>query len=334
MLTVTRFKWLVEEAVLSGTHNVLAELLHQELILYKELKMSTLFSVSRAERYNFLSTAHPILFSLALFIIVVALRSIDIFALRLVELPDASIVSKVLGLLLVVGYLRVFQKPLSAIGLRARNFDKAFLIGGLSLIILYAVLYGVQFYRLSTTGESPRLVFGAIDQEAGVMGGSFFTLFYLVGQFLNVFMEEGIFRGIMLPHLMRRFSFWKANLLQACLFGLAHLVFPFSKWVSGQVTGGEMLTEAAFLLFATTAGGLVFGYLYYRTGSLWTAVFAHLIDNSIGLFFHIQTMNRLNAESDILMLASVGFIALIPLAWAVARHFDLSILKPWAVQGQ
>ena len=291
--------------------------------------MFTLFSVPRAERYNSLSVAHPILVSLALFIIVVALRSIDIFALRLVELPDASIVSKVLGLLLVFGYLWVLQEPISVIGLRARNFDKAFLIGGLSLFILYAVLYGVQFYHLRTAGESPRLVFGAIDQEAALMGGSFFTLFYLVGQFVNAFMEEGIFRGIMLPHLMRRFSFWKANLLQASLFGLAHLVFPFSKWVSGQTTSGEMLAEAMFLLFATTVGGLVFGYLYYRTGSLWTAVFAHLTDNSIGLFFHIQTVSRLNAERDVLMLASVGFIALIPLAWAVARRFDLPILKPW-----
>jgi membrane protease YdiL (CAAX protease family) len=291
--------------------------------------MSTLFSVSRAERYNSLSVAHPILVSLALFIIVVALRSVDIWALRLDELPDKIIVSRVLGLLLVLGYLWVFQKPISSIGLRARNFDKAFLIGGLSLVTLYAVLYGVQFYRLSIAGESPRLGFAAIDQETGVIGGSFFTLFYLFGQFVNAFMEEVIFRGVMLPHLMRRFSFWKANLLQACLFGLAHLVFPFSKLVSGQVTAGQMFAEAAFLLFATTVGGLVFGYLYYRTGSLWTAVFAHLTDNGIGLFFHIQTMSRLNAETDILMLASVGFIALIPLAWAIAQRFDLPILKRW-----
>jgi hypothetical protein len=40
-------------------------------------------------------------------------------------------------------------------------------------------------------------------------------------------------------------------------------------------------------------------------------------------------MSRLNAETDILMLASVGFIALIPLAWAIAQRFDLPILKRW-----
>jgi membrane protease YdiL (CAAX protease family) len=290
---------------------------------------TTLSSVPQAERYNALSLARPIVVSLALFLVVVALRSIDLFVLRFDELPDKTIVSKVLGFLLVLGYLQVLRKPISSIGLHARNFDKAFLIGGLSLLILYAALYGVQFYRLSIAGETPRLVFAAIDQETGAMAGLLFTLFRLFGQIVNAFMEEGIFRGVMLPHFMLRFSFWKANVLQAFLFGLAHLVWPLSSWARGQATPEEAITEAASLLIFTTVGGLVFGYLYYRTGSLWTAVFAHLIDNVIGLFFHIQTVSRLNAETDILMLASLGLIALVILAWSVAKRSHLPTLKPW-----
>jgi membrane protease YdiL (CAAX protease family) len=286
-------------------------------------------SISGAERYNALSLARPIVVSLAFLVIVLALRSIDLFVLKLDDLSDETIFSKVLGLLLVLGYLRVLRKPMSSIGLHARNFDKAFLIGALSLLILYVTLYAVQFYRLSLAGETPRLVFAAIDHETATMGGLFFTLFYLVGQFFNAFMEESIFRGVILPHLMLRFRFWKANVLQAFLFGLAHLVFPLNSWVSGQATASEAAAEAASLLVFTTVGGLVFGYLYYRTGSLWTTVFAHLIDNVIGLFFHIQTVNRLNAETDILILASLGFIGLMLLAWAVSRRFNLPTLKPW-----
>ena len=290
---------------------------------------TTSSSVSRAERYNALSLPRPIMASLALFLIVVALRSIEVFVLRLDVLPDKTIVSRVLGFLVVLGYLWALQKPVSSIGLHARNFDKAFLIGGLSLVILFVALYGVQFYLLSTAGKTPRLVFAAIDNETGAMGGLFFTLFYLFGQIVNAFMEESIFRGMMLPHFMQRFSFWKANALQAFLFGLAHLVFPLGSWVNGQATSGEAVAEAASLLVFTTVGGLVFGYLYYRTDSLWTAVFAHLIDNVIGLFFHIQTVNRLNAETDIQMLASIGFVALVILAWTVAKRSNLPTLKPW-----
>ena len=158
---------------------------------------------------------------------------------------------------------------------------------------------------------------------------SFFTLFYLVGQLCNAFTEEFIFRGVILPHLMLRMAFWKANALQATLFGLAHLVVPISSWLSGQATAGKAAAEAASLLIATTVGGLVFGYLYYRTGSLWTAVFTHLTDNVTVLFFHIQTVDRLNAETDILMVASLGLVALVILASAVSRHSNLSRVKPW-----
>ncbi|HET8670120.1 MAG TPA: CPBP family intramembrane glutamic endopeptidase, partial [Candidatus Saccharimonadales bacterium] len=250
--------------------------------------------------------------------------------LRLDERPNI-VFSGVLGFLLVLGYLRVLRKPVGSIGLRARNFYKVLLIGIFSLVILNAFLYGVQFYRLYTTGESPRLVFGLIDKETGTMGGLYFSLFYLVGQVFNAFMEESIFRGVILPHLMLRFRFWKANALQALLFGLVHLVFPLHSWVSGQATVGEAAAEAATLLVVTTVAGLVFGYLYYRTASLWTAVFAHLIDNVMGLFFHIQTASSLNAETDIWMLTRIVFFALPILAWAVAQRSNLSTLKPWEV---
>src|SRR5215204_4216818 len=191
------------------------------LIYRKENQMKTASaSVSRVERHNPLSFTRPITVSLLFFLALIALRSVDLFVLRL----DHLITSRVLGFLLVLVFLRVLQKPVRSIGLHARNFDKAFLIGGLSLLILYAALYGVQFYRLSTAGETPRLVFAAFDQSAGAMGGLFFTSSYLFGQIVNAFMEEAIFRGVMLPHFMTRFRFWQANLLQAFLFGLAHLV--------------------------------------------------------------------------------------------------------------
>jgi uncharacterized protein len=175
-------------------------------------------------------------------------------------------------------------------------------------------------------------VFGVIDHRTETMAGLFFTGFYLLGQVFNAFMEESIFRGVILPHLMMRVSFWKANGLQAFLFGLAHLVFPFHSWISGQATVGQAVAEAATLLVFTTIGGLVFGYLYYRTGSLWTAVFAHLLDNIIGFFFHIQTASRLNAETDILILASLGFVALTLLAWAVSKHANLRTLRAWEIK--
>jgi len=291
--------------------------------------LSSASSASRAERSNIFSLPQSVMVPLAFFLVLIALRSVDLFVLRLENLPDQPIVSRVLGFLLVLGYLQVLKKPISSLGLHARNFGKAFRIGALSLIILYTSLYAVQFYRLSLAGETPRLVFAAIDHRTETMAGLFFTLFYLLGQVFNAFTEESIFRGVILPHLMGRTSFWKANAGQAILFGLAHLVFPLQSWVSGQATAGEAVGEAVTLLIFTTMGGLVFGYLYYRTDSLWTVVFAHFLDNAIGRFFHIQTASRITAETDIMLIASLGLIGLTVLAWAVSRRASLLTLRGW-----
>jgi membrane protease YdiL (CAAX protease family) len=289
--------------------------------------LSSASSESGTAWYRALPLSQPILVSLAFFLVVIALRSVDLFVLH--NLPDQPIVSRVLGFLLVLGYLQVLGKPISSIGLHARNFGKAFLIGGLSLIILYTSLYAVQFYRLTLAGETPRLVFAAIDHRTETLGGLFFTLFYVLGQVFNAFTEESIFRGVILPHLMQKLGFWKANAGQALLFGLAHLVFPLSDWASGQATAGQAAAEAATLLVFTTIGGLVFGYLYYRTGSLWTVFFAHFLDNAIGRVFHIQTASRINAETDIMLIASLGLIGLTVLAWAVPKRSGIPTLQPW-----
>jgi len=292
--------------------------------------MNTPSPITRAERYNALLPARPFVVPLALFLIVILLRSLDLFVLRLDALPDEIIVSRVLGLIFIILYLQVLRKPVSSIGLHTRNLAKAFLIIGSSLVFAYTLLYAVQYYQLITAGESPRLVFGAINPESGVMGSSLFSSFFLFGQFVNALMEEVVFRGVMLPHFMRRFTFWKANALQSILFGVAHLVFPISSWARGEVTSGEALAQAVSLLLFTTIGGLIFGYLYYRTDNLWTAVLAHLTDNIVGLFFHIQTVSRVNAETDILPLASIGLFASVLVAWIVAKHHHLPALRPWA----
>ena len=126
--------------------------------------------------------------------------------------------------------------------------------------MIFASLYAIKFYVLRVDGETPRVVLGVIDARTGAAAaGSVFLSVYFVGQVLNAFTEECIFRGILLPQFMRRLLFWKANLAQASLFAIAHLVWPMSSWVLGQVTLPEALAEAGLLLVFTAIGGLVFG---------------------------------------------------------------------------
>jgi uncharacterized protein len=295
----------------------------------QEVMMTIRSSTWRTQRYHALSLARPILVSLSFFLAVVALRAMDLFVLQLRAWPDPRFVSRVLGFLLVLAYLWVLRKPMRAIGLHARNFAQAALVGGGGVIILFVAAYSLAFSLRRVAGESPRLIFGMIDVKTGAIGSAFFSLVWFSGQIVNALMEEAIFRGVVLPQLMLRLRFVSANLVQAVLFGLAHLVVPLASWVSGEATPGAAPAGAATLLAFTTCGGLVYGYLYYRTGSLWAPVLAHLSDSLVALFFHIQTASTLTAEEDVLFLTKIGYLALVLLAWIVAKRSRLPSLKPW-----
>jgi|GEM_PF-973039 len=79
------------------------------------------------------------------------------------------------------------------------------------------------------------------------------------------FFEESIFRGIILEGFLRRYSPKKAILYSAFLFAFMHInpaQFPHT-----------------FLL------GIVIGWIYYRTQSIWPCIWIHFVNN--GLVFSI-----------------------------------------------
>lgn len=274
----------------------------------------------------------PIVIAMGLFIAIFSLRAFDLFVLRVDSWPDPTIVSRTLCLLLLFWYLRSLGCRVGRVGLHAVNVASAVSIGGLSLLVIFASLYAIEFHELRVAGETPRIVLGVISPRTGVVTGTMFLCVYFAGQILNAFGEECIFRGIVLPQFMRRMSFWKANLAQASLFAVAHLVWPLNSWAQGHATAPEAWAQAGLLMLFTAVGGLVFGYLYYRTNSLWTPLLAHLIDNSVWLFVHIETSTRFNAETDVSMLARAGFLSLVLIAWLVAKYMRNVSLKPWGTQ--
>lgn len=282
---------------------------------------------------QFHASTPPVVIALVFFVAIVSLRAFDLVVLRLDSWPDPTIISKILGLLLVLVYLRSLRLHVDSLGLHTRNAAHALAIGALTPLVIFASLYAIEFFVLQVDGETPRVVLGAIDRRTGVMvAGAVFLSVYFAGQILNAFTEETIFRGILLPQFMRRMPFWKANLAQASLFAVAHLVWPISTWALGQDTLPDASAQAGQLLLFTLVGGLVFGYLYYRTNNLWTPLLAHLIDNSLWLFVHIETSTHSNAETDVAIFARFGFLSLVLIAWLVTKRSSVSPLTPWGTQ--
>ena len=171
--------------------------------------------------------------------------------------------------------------------MHGKYVTKALIIGSAAIILILLVSYGLQFGVLAGVGKEPSLVFTAIDPTAGVTGGVAFALFLLVGNFMNFFMEEGLFRGVMLRHFRVTLSFWKANFLQAAFLGIWHLNWPIKQFLTGQLDVGGLASQSIIVLIATGIVGFAMGYLYLKTGNLWGPWIMHTINNSVRNMVHM-----------------------------------------------
>jgi len=94
------------------------------------------------------------------------------------------------------------------------------------------------------------------------------TLLIIGGAFIGPVCEEIIFRGIILKEFLRRYTPTKAILLSALIFGLIHMV-PIQVFSAGII-------------------GIVLGYVYYRTRSLWLVIIMHVINNLVAFIIGVD----------------------------------------------
>ena len=269
----------------------------------------------------------PVMAPLALMGLAMVLRIFDIFVLRLDERLGEIILSKSLGFALVVGYTWWVGQRLSAIGLHSRRLGSALAIGASLTLAAFFIATLVQILTLAP-GES--LTLRAVDPKTGMTGGAAFGTFLIVGNLINSLMEEGLFRGLMLTHFLQRMRFRNANLLQASLFAAWHLVWPIKAFLTGDVSANGALAQAGLLLLGTFVAGLVYGYLFWRTGSLWAPLIAHFLNNTVLNLVQIQTLNGDLQPAVVLSVVVVVAMAVLTVALEpLARRLVLSHLRPW-----
>ena len=79
------------------------------------------------------------------------------------------------------------------------------------------------------------------------------------------FAEEVFFRGFVFPGLIRLLGVGGAILASGLLFAMFHVTSP----------------DSAGLIIPFTPIGMLFAWLYYRTGTIWTSIAAHFVFNLV-----------------------------------------------------
>lgn len=190
--------------------------------------------------------------------------------------------------------------------------------------------YAAQWAVLSAAGEHPRLLVAAIDPKTGLAGGVMFAGWLVFGNIVNSFMEEGLFRGLMLRQFMTCLPAWRANLAQAALFSVWHLVWPLKHLTMGGIALSGSLAEAAMLASGTLVSGFVYGYLYYSTGNLWAPWLAHTLNNTAMNLIHIQAATVLDPRVVVMqVIAVVGLLPFAAVVRVLAGKMNLPGAGPW-----
>ena len=270
---------------------------------------------------------NPVVIALLFLLVSLVFRVIDIFVLELDETPFNIIISKVVPLFLMLLYVGIVYKSFKPLGIHRKSFIKNFTLGCIVFILFYGIDMLTNFLIATWLNYSPRIIFTSFN----IFYLSYFIFFLIV----NSFMEEGLFRGIMMRSFMVKTSKTTSNLLQALLFGLWHLVWPIKSLTNENSSIFFTTMFAFYYVFFSSLFGLLAGYIFQKSSSLINVVVFHTLWNFFVSFLSISYTVDLTFQeaifSYILETISlvISFIVSIFFLYFILKKLDLAELKPW-----
>lgn len=161
-------------------------------------------------------------------------------------------VGATIGLTAVAVVMRLLGMAAASIGIRRAS------AGAVAMALAALVAVGILASLIGPALAEP--FFGPLPVQLGNPAALVPALVFAIA---NASMEETAYRGILLRGLMRSWSPMLALGVQALVFGLAHGV------------GSDFSGSPLPVMAATAVGGLAFGALALRTGSLLVPVALH-----------------------------------------------------------
>jgi len=199
------------------------------------------------------------------------------------------------------------------IQLNSSNFGpfKGWAIALITVVLTFATMITADlpnYWNFKFTTSIPVLkkaydvVMSLLEQ---MTGGPFWSSFLLAAIFAPVF-EEWLCRGMVLRGLLTKMKPGWAIVVSALFFAVIHL----NPW--------QALN--AFLI------GVVMGYVYYKTGSLWLTMLMHFVNNGLAVIAaHTPSLEQYDywidmmGPSTYMVVYVLGIAALIACLWAFSR---------------
>lgn len=204
---------------------------------------------------------------IAAFVVASLLVGVCTFVLNLfsISLPLLNFIAYILTMGLLLGFIIIYRKNRKAprISFRApyRKMSPLLLLWGVVLMVIASTIIEPLLDLMPEWGMT------LVKNTVGRGGWAIATVVIAAPIF-----EELIFRGYILNSIKAKMGVIPAIVLSAAIFGIIH-------FIPQQVVNGFLM-------------GLILGYIYVRTGSLWVVMLMHAINNGVA---YLQM--QLGAES-------------------------------------
>ena len=224
--------------------------------------------------------------SILIFIDCLVVHTFEVMVIRTDETVFAEcFINKVFGIVLLFVLLWRLGWKWRDIGFRRENAAADLVKGMLLCTVFYSIAFAAEFIMLKQNGTPGHMEFfttgfsltGNVVKQTGIG----FMLMCIGFNIINVWMEEGLFRGFFMTYVDKEKSKTYSLLFAALLFGLWHLVTPFRSLVDGEMSGGGFAVMSIGYVVLSALMGIKWGLLFRMSGSVWIGLADHFFNNCV-----------------------------------------------------
>lgn len=224
--------------------------------------------------------------SLIFFVICLIVHTIEVIFIRTDETVFAEcFINKVFGIIALFAALLMLKLKWKDIGFIKEELAVSAAKGFGICAGSYLVAFMAEFIVLTAQGKPAHMEFFvtgfSLTGSTVKLTGAGFVLMCIFFNIINVWMEEGVFRGFFIKYLSSEHSADKAMYISALLFGLWHIVTPIRSLLDGTMGGAQFAVMTVGYIILSLLMGIKWGLLYRMSGNIWIGMADHFFNNCV-----------------------------------------------------
>ena len=214
---------------------------------------------------------------LIIYLICFMFRILEYFILRTDRtFWGEAFIHKLIGIAVLFVVIKLFNFTFKEIGF-AKGKTILCISKGLAFgLVIFVLAYLAEILVLALHGNFKTLALYvsaySVDGNIGHQTALVFFAFCIIGNIINVVMEEGMFRGLFPKLLEHKYTFIISALIASVLFGIWHIMAPIRDYYDGTMSMSGFIANSVMLVITSALVGFKFAMITKLTGNLYMAM--------------------------------------------------------------